>query len=132
MVNPFNPGDKVLILRQGVELEATVRTTFNHEVQVRVADGELLWRTVKTARLIVPAAVVTEPLIAPTPEPAMESESSSEPVQEAEHTSDLPAEESGPVGTLRVAEATVEAEVKPEAATSPRKGKRRNRHSRNC
>lgn len=55
MVNPFKPGDKVLIFRKGIEMEATVRSTWNHEVQVRVADGELLWRTVKTARLVVEA-----------------------------------------------------------------------------
>jgi hypothetical protein len=52
MINPFKPGDKVLIQRKGIEIEAVVRSTWNHEVQVRIADGELLWRTVKTARLI--------------------------------------------------------------------------------
>lgn len=51
----------MLILRKGVEMEATVRSTWNHEVQVRVADGELLWRTVKTARLIVQAVPETAP-----------------------------------------------------------------------
>lgn len=61
MVNPFQPGDKVLILRKGVEMEATVRSTWNHEVQVRVADGELLWRTVNTAKLIAQAAPETAP-----------------------------------------------------------------------
>lgn len=54
MVNPYKSGDKVLILRKGIELEATVRTTWNHEVQVRASDGELLWRTVKTVRSATP------------------------------------------------------------------------------
>jgi hypothetical protein len=52
MVNPFKSGDKVMIFRKGVEIEATVRTTWNHEVQVKTGDGELLWRTVKTAWLV--------------------------------------------------------------------------------
>lgn len=78
MVNPFNPGDKVLILRQGVELEATVRTTWNHEVQVRIADGELLWRTVKTARLIVAAPAVEQK---PLEEPAQTVEEAVETVE---------------------------------------------------
>lgn len=132
MVNPFKPGDKVLILRQGVELEATVRTTFNHEVQVRLADGELLWRTVKTARLIVSAAVVTEPVMTPTHEAA------SEPMpsvilsaQESENLPQVPAEEVGATQTPATVEVAVEPEAKPETATSPRKDKRRNRHSRN-
>jgi len=56
MVNPFKSGDKVLTLRKGIEIEATVRTTWNHEVQVRAADGELLWRTMKTIRSVAPPA----------------------------------------------------------------------------
>lgn len=51
----------MLILRKGVEMEATVRSTWNHEVQVRVADGELLWRTVNTARLIAQTVPETAP-----------------------------------------------------------------------
>lgn len=54
MANPFKPDDKVLILRKGLEIEATVRSTWNHEVQVRTADGDLLWRTVKTIRGVIP------------------------------------------------------------------------------
>ena len=54
MDNPFSPGDKVLIMRKGDEIEATVRATWKHEVQVRVADGELLWRTVSTVRALLP------------------------------------------------------------------------------
>ena len=51
MENPYKAGDSVLIQRKGTELEATVRTTWNHEVQVRaIVDGELLWRTVKTVK----------------------------------------------------------------------------------
>ena len=52
MVNPFKSGDKVLTLRKGIEIEATVRTIWKHEVQVRAADGELLWRTMKTIRSV--------------------------------------------------------------------------------
>ena len=48
MENPFKEGDRVKILRSGIELEAVVRTTWRHEVQVRVQSGELLWRTSKT------------------------------------------------------------------------------------
>lgn len=48
MENPFKEGDRVMILRKGSEVEAVVKTTWQHEVQVRVQSGELLWRTVKT------------------------------------------------------------------------------------
>jgi len=51
MVNPFKPGDKVLAMRKGVEIAATVRTTWNHEVQIFSDTGELLWRTMKTIRM---------------------------------------------------------------------------------
>ena len=51
MVNPFKPGDKVLAMRKGVEITATVRTTWNHEVQIFSDTGELLWRTMKTIRM---------------------------------------------------------------------------------
>ncbi|MEO5914435.1 MAG: hypothetical protein ABIS50_09400 [Luteolibacter sp.] len=51
MENPYKADDKVLIQRKGSELEAVVRTTWKHEVQVRVVvDRELLWRTVKTVK----------------------------------------------------------------------------------
>lgn len=92
MVNPFKPGDKVLIFRKGIEMEATVRSTWNHEVQVRVADGELLWRTVKTARLVVEAKpeviegdVGVDPSSSPTIQDGMEEslpEIASDPVQQ--------------------------------------------------
>ena len=52
MVNPFKPGDKVLSMRKGVEITATVRTTWNHEVQIFSDTGELLWRTMKTIRMV--------------------------------------------------------------------------------
>lgn len=51
MVNPFKPGDKVVAMRKGVEIDATVRTTWNLEVQIFTDTGELLWRTMKTIRL---------------------------------------------------------------------------------
>lgn len=90
MVNPFKPDDKVLILRKGIEIEATVRTTFNHEVQVRTADGELLWRTVKTIRSV----------IAPEPEQPADTPEGSEShsvVAPADPPEDEPAMESPPV-----------------------------------
>jgi hypothetical protein len=34
MVNPFKPGDKVLAMRKGVEITATVRTTRLLQTQV--------------------------------------------------------------------------------------------------
>jgi hypothetical protein len=52
MVNPFKPGDKVLAMRKGVEITATVRTTWNHDVQIFSDTGELLWRTMKTIRMV--------------------------------------------------------------------------------
>lgn len=63
MHNPYKEGDAVLIQRKGVELEATVKQTWNHEVQVRVViDRELLWRSVKTIK------PVPEPALAPVVE----------------------------------------------------------------
>lgn len=54
MENPFKEGDKVVILRKGIEAEAVVKTTWQHEVQVRVQSNELLWRTVKTILRTLP------------------------------------------------------------------------------
>jgi hypothetical protein len=68
MANPFKPDDKVLTLRKGIEIEATVRTTWNHEVQVRTADGDLLWRTQKTVRSVTP----TETALSPEPDQGFE------------------------------------------------------------
>ena len=66
MVNPFKPGDKVLAMRKGVEITATVRTTWNHEVQIFSDTGELLWRTMKTIRMA--PEVVFGPLTEALPE----------------------------------------------------------------
>lgn len=100
-------------MRREVELEATVRTTFNHEVQVRVTDGELLWRTVKTTRLIA-ETIQSEggeqaPLLAEA-QPIVESE-----------TAD---------GSTK-AQIVVDLENAPQASPGSRKAKRRNRHPRN-
>lgn len=54
MENPFKEGDRVVILRKEIEAEAVVRTTWQHEVQVRAQNGELLWRTVKTILRTLP------------------------------------------------------------------------------
>ena len=59
MENPFKEGDRVVILRKGIEAEAVVRTTWRHEVQVRVQGGELIWRTAKTILRTLPAEVPT-------------------------------------------------------------------------
>ena len=80
MTNPFKQGDKVLTLRKGIEIEATVRTTWNHEVQVRTADGDLLWRTMKTIRSL-PALETDQPADAPvTVEPATVEPGEVEPI----------------------------------------------------
>lgn len=72
MVNPFKPDDKVLILRKGIEIGATVRTIFNHEVQVRTEDGELLWRTMNTIRSVEPPVEEKPEEIPHVPEPVSE------------------------------------------------------------
>jgi hypothetical protein len=48
MENPFKPDDKVITKVKGIEVEAVVRLVWNNEVQVRLPDGPLVWRTVKT------------------------------------------------------------------------------------
>lgn len=63
-----------MILRKGIEAEAVVRTTWRHEVQVRVHSGELLWRTVKTILRTLPPASPEDPI----PFPASAASPSSE------------------------------------------------------
>ena len=125
MVNPFKPGDKVSIQRKGVEHEAVVRTTFNHEVQVRVADGELLWRTVKTARLIQAAEPASDTPEAPQ-EPGADqapAESSSAPEAPEEVAEGVP---SGEAAEVVAQESAPEAETAPaeaETVSEPVEGK---------
>jgi hypothetical protein len=46
--NPFKPHDTVLTQIKGAEAEVTVRQIWKREVQVKTADGTLLWRTMHT------------------------------------------------------------------------------------
>ncbi|MBB5036167.1 prolipoprotein diacylglyceryl transferase [Prosthecobacter dejongeii] len=137
MDNPFKPGDKVLIMRKGVELEATVRTTFNHEVQVRVADGELLWRTVKTARLIAASAESPEvPQASQEPSSheadVSHTQASSEDASATTDTPEAPALAESESGDTSFPAQTAElAEQNSAPAPSSRKDKRRHRHSHN-
>ena len=48
MENPFKAGDVVLTAIKKSEVEVTVKQVWNREVQVKTADGKLLWRTMKT------------------------------------------------------------------------------------
>lgn len=132
MVNPFKPGDKVLILRKGIELEAVVRTTFNHEVQVRASDGELLWRTVKTARLLMTGESTPE-----TPETPQEADANQgmappppEPEAPEESARDnSPAEAPEPVEMEPAPEPQLMApEV--EAASEPKRSKKARKRDR--
>ena len=50
MENPFKPDDKVFTKVKGNDVEATVRLVWQNEVQVRLSDGTLVWRTMKTVR----------------------------------------------------------------------------------
>ena len=69
MENPFKPDEKVLTKIKGIEVEVTVRLTFNNEVQVKCPDGSLRWRTAKTVwRPTVPADAPS-PAADPAPEP---------------------------------------------------------------
>src|SRR5690348_3392845 len=72
MENPFKADQKVTTKIKGVEVEAVVRLTWQNEVQVRTADGKLLWRTVKTVRPVPTPATACEP--APSPEPVAQPE----------------------------------------------------------
>lgn len=65
MINLFKEGDRVLILRKGAQVEATVKTTWLHEVQVRVESGELLWRTVKTIIKTLPSISARDTITVP-------------------------------------------------------------------
>jgi hypothetical protein len=48
MQNPFKAGDIVLTKLKGKEVQAAVSKIWKNEVQVKTADGELLWRTMYT------------------------------------------------------------------------------------
>jgi hypothetical protein len=102
MENPFKSGDKVMIFRKGVEIEATVRTTWNHEVQVRTGDGELLWRTVKTAWLVTDGGAAQSEALPPVIEGVAEV------IQQEDS---MPAQESAP----EALEEVVSPELEPES-----------------
>jgi hypothetical protein len=48
MQNPFKTGDIVLTRLKGKEVQAAVSKIWKNEVQVKTADGDLLWRTMYT------------------------------------------------------------------------------------
>ena len=48
MQNPFKTGDIVLTKLKGKEIQAAVSQIWKNEVQVKTAEGELLWRTMYT------------------------------------------------------------------------------------
>jgi hypothetical protein len=48
MQNPFKTGDIVLTKLKGKEIQAAVSKIWKNEVQVKTAEGELLWRTMYT------------------------------------------------------------------------------------
>jgi hypothetical protein len=48
MQNPFKTGDLVLTKVKGKDVQAAVSQTWRNEVQVKTADGELMWRTMYT------------------------------------------------------------------------------------
>jgi hypothetical protein len=141
MENPFKSGDKVMIFRKGVEIEATVRTTWNHEVQVRTGDGELLWRTVKTAWLVTDGGAaqseVVQPVIEGVAEVIQQEDSTPEQELAPEALDEVVSPELEPEGLPLVEEALVERseEVTIEQPahtqrTSPSKGIRRDKKRR--
>ncbi len=136
MVNPFKAGDKVLAMRQGVEIEAVVRTTWNHEVQIRAKSGELLWRTMKTIRLAPEAesevAGEDSQVEDATPEDVQVQEQQTEVADAPEQESALPvepADDGAGESAAETDEVATEgpAEVAPEEPepTAPKARKRR-------
>ena len=63
MENPFKPDDKVQTKVKGAILDAVVRLVYNAEVQVRISDKTLLWRTVKTVWFPSVAPMVEPPQV---------------------------------------------------------------------
>ncbi len=130
-----------MIFRKGVEIEATVRTTWNHEVQVRTIDGELLWRTVKTAWLVTEAGAAKSetvppviegvaeviPQEAPTPEQEPASEALEEVVSPEREPETLPAVEETVVEPTEEIATEQPADTQP---TQPAKGTRRDKKRR--
>lgn len=125
MENPYSPEDKVLTKQGGVEVEATVRITFNDEVQVRTPDGILRWRNVRTVwrkpvdvvsasderpaqpapqqpPQIQPEEVQIQPEYAAAPSPQEAPKESQEPPQE--NAAEAPKEEVVSCGLPEVAE----------------------------
>ncbi len=45
MQNPFKKADAVLTRVKGAVVEANVTQTWNNEVQMKTATGDVLWRT---------------------------------------------------------------------------------------
>jgi hypothetical protein len=73
MQNPFKTGDIVLTKLKGKEIQAAVSKIWKNEVQVKITEGELLWRTMYTVWRsgVAPLArPVKSPTIAAQPTPA--------------------------------------------------------------
>ena len=109
MVNPFKAGDKVVTHLKGGEVEGIVRTTYAHEVQIRLADKDLIWRTMKKVR------AAEGPLTASAPEapPVVEEVAPLEPAPVIE-----PAEPTAPEVPEALAE-TAEEQVYPPLESVP-------------
>ena len=77
MENPFKVGDAVLTVVKKSEVNAMVKQVWNREVQVKTADGKLLWRTMHTVRYPegarIPKLLQAEQDMAQQPAPASES-----------------------------------------------------------
>jgi len=70
MQNPFKTGDTVLTKLKGKEIQAAVSKIWKNEVQVKTAEGELLWRTMYTVW-----RPGTAPLARPSRQPKIADES---------------------------------------------------------
>jgi len=77
MDNPFKVGDAVLTVVKKSEVEATVKQVWNREVQVKTADGKLLWRTMHTVRnpgvAFIPKLSQGEQTVVPQSQPVLEA-----------------------------------------------------------
>jgi len=61
MQNPFKTGDMVLTKLKGKEVQAAVSKIWKNEVQVKTAEGDLLWRTMYTVWHAGEAPLIREP-----------------------------------------------------------------------
>ena len=107
-----------MIFRKGVEIEATVRTTWNHEVQVRTSDGELLWRTVKTAWLVTEAAKGQSEAVPPVGEGVVEGNQPDAPTPELKIVPEIVEVVSSPEMETESASTVEETHVEPSESVA--------------